>query len=574
MGYRSGAALQARGGHHPRRRAGATCWCGSRTRSGVSVVTRDGAADVPPRAAAGHLHTVLDALDAAAARRRNGPVRRGRPPGRAGAARGQLVVVFSDLFDDRRGRAAAASSPCGPGGTTWPSSTCSTRRSWSSPSTTPRSSSRMEDERRIEVNAARDPRELPGGVPRLPRPHPRRRAPRRTWTTTWCAPTSRWTRCCCASSGGGSGGRRDLRAALAAAGRAGGAHPAAGPPLRPAEAAAPPVRRHRLRAPEPAAHRLAAEAEAAAPLHPAHAHPPRHPARAGAARAPSAAAPRCRGRAGPAATAVVLDAALAMRFVGRAEPLREGADRGARARSPDSRPGGPGHRAALRPRRDAAHRARARPARGPRDAGPDGPAWSTADLGRCLEVAARALEESPTAGKRIVVVSAFTAGSLRLEAPLPTLRGPGRQADPSRDGAARRGARAEGAPQPRPRRPQGRARAAGGRPVGPGQLHGAELRPTCRRRRSRRRSSSPGGWWGRASSSSPPAARRRRRSPSAPRWAARWSGAVILSPDGLAEDDRRDFVRAGAARAPGAGGGRLAAARCATGTRCSSSRRR
>ena len=53
------------------------------------------------------------------------------------------------------------------------------------------------------------------------------------------------------------------------------------------------------------------------------------------------------------------------------------------------------------------------------------PAWSTVDLGRCFEVAARALEESPTAGKRIVVVSAFTAGSLRLEAPPPTVRVPG-----------------------------------------------------------------------------------------------------------------------------------------------------
>jgi len=52
------------------------------------------------------------------------------------------------------------------------------------------------------------------------------------------------------------------------------------------------------------------------------------------------------------------------------------------------------------------------------------PAWTTADLGRCLDVAARVLEESPTPGKRIVVVSAFTAGSLRLETPLPTVRGP------------------------------------------------------------------------------------------------------------------------------------------------------
>jgi uncharacterized protein (DUF58 family) len=67
---------------------------------GLSVVTRAGAADVPPRAAAGHLHTVLDALD-------------GLQPGGGtdlfAAAdhlaervrRGQLVMVFSDFFDDR-----------------------------------------------------------------------------------------------------------------------------------------------------------------------------------------------------------------------------------------------------------------------------------------------------------------------------------------------------------------------------------------------------------------------------------------------------------------------------------------
>jgi uncharacterized protein (DUF58 family) len=67
---------------------------------GVSVVTRAGVADVPPRAAAGHLHTVLDALDSlqpvggtdlfAAADHLAERVRRG-----------QLVVVLSDLFDDR-----------------------------------------------------------------------------------------------------------------------------------------------------------------------------------------------------------------------------------------------------------------------------------------------------------------------------------------------------------------------------------------------------------------------------------------------------------------------------------------
>src|SRR5262249_28680220 len=63
---------------------------------GVSVVTREGSADLPPRAAAGHLHTVLDALDGlqasggtdlfAAADHLAERVRRG-----------QLIAVFSDL---------------------------------------------------------------------------------------------------------------------------------------------------------------------------------------------------------------------------------------------------------------------------------------------------------------------------------------------------------------------------------------------------------------------------------------------------------------------------------------------
>ena len=53
------------------------------------------------------------------------------------------------------------------------------------------------------------------------------------------------------------------------------------------------------------------------------------------------------------------------------------------------------------------------------------PAWGAPDLGHCLEVAARALEESPVAGKRIVLVSAFIAGTLRPETPPPLVRGPG-----------------------------------------------------------------------------------------------------------------------------------------------------
>lgn len=50
--------------------------------------------------------------------------------------------------------------------------------------------------------------------------------------------------------------------------------------------------------------------------------------------------------------------------------------------------------------------------------------YAAADLSSCLERAARALEDSPIAAKRLVVVSDFTANSLRLEAPVPTVRGP------------------------------------------------------------------------------------------------------------------------------------------------------
>jgi len=68
--------------------------------AGLSVVTREGFADVPPRAAAGHLHAVLGALESlqprggtdlfAAAELLAERVRRGG-----------LVLVFSDLFDDQ-----------------------------------------------------------------------------------------------------------------------------------------------------------------------------------------------------------------------------------------------------------------------------------------------------------------------------------------------------------------------------------------------------------------------------------------------------------------------------------------
>ena len=75
--------------------------------------------------------------------------------------------------------------------------------------------------------------------------------------------------------------------------------------------AAPPLRGHRLRAPRPAAHRLAAAAEAAAPLRAADPHPARSPL-ALAARGRSSPAER-RSGAAARATAIVLDTSLSMR---------------------------------------------------------------------------------------------------------------------------------------------------------------------------------------------------------------------------------------------------------------------
>jgi hypothetical protein len=127
---------------------------------------------------------------------------------------------------------------------------------------------------------------------------------------------------------------------------------------------------------------------------------------------------------GPAATVVVVDRGLAMRFVdGQSlfEKARTEARSAIASLGPEDPvtvlPCGPDATPPTAPGLDR------REARETLDRMQ--PAWSTADLGRCFEIAARALEESPTAGKRIVVVSAFTAGSLRLEAPLPTLRAPG-----------------------------------------------------------------------------------------------------------------------------------------------------
>ena len=87
------------------------------------------------------------------------------------------------------------------------------------------------------------------------------------------------------------------------------------------------------------------------------------------------------------------------------------------------------------------------------------PGFEAVDLNRCLEVAARALDDSPLANRRLVLVSALTAGGLHLEREPPVTTGPkGEKLKPEvvlRDVAKGRGldnralldARAEPAPQ-------------------------------------------------------------------------------------------------------------------------------
>jgi hypothetical protein len=52
------------------------------------------------------------------------------------------------------------------------------------------------------------------------------------------------------------------------------------------------------------------------------------------------------------------------------------------------------------------------------------PSFGPADLNTCLELAATTLADSPMLGRRIVLVSDFTVGSLKFERPLPTFKGP------------------------------------------------------------------------------------------------------------------------------------------------------
>ncbi len=126
---------------------------------------------------------------------------------------------------------------------------------------------------------------------------------------------------------------------------------------------------------------------------------------------------------GPAATAIVLDTSLSMRW-SDGESLFERARDEARDALKDLLPEepatvmlcGPG---AVPPAAPTFDRGRLRSQIDDANAG-----YGAAEMSRCMELAARALEESPLPGKRLVLVSDFTAAAFRLETPPPTVKGP------------------------------------------------------------------------------------------------------------------------------------------------------
>lgn len=126
---------------------------------------------------------------------------------------------------------------------------------------------------------------------------------------------------------------------------------------------------------------------------------------------------------GPAATAIVLDTSLSMRF-SDGTPLFDRAREEARDALRDLLPEEPatvmlcGGRAEPPPA-PVFDRARLRTMVDEAQ-----PGYTGADVTRCLELAARALEESPLPGKRLVVISDMTQRAFRMEAPPPQLKGP------------------------------------------------------------------------------------------------------------------------------------------------------
>jgi hypothetical protein len=126
---------------------------------------------------------------------------------------------------------------------------------------------------------------------------------------------------------------------------------------------------------------------------------------------------------GPAATAIVLDASLSMRWSDGTSLFERGRDE-ARDALADLRPEEPATvlvctGSPLPPAAPGFDRSKLR-----QTIDEAQPTYAAADLSRCLDLAARSLEESPMAGKRLVVVSDLTAGSMRLESPPPAVKAP------------------------------------------------------------------------------------------------------------------------------------------------------
>jgi hypothetical protein len=241
---------------------------------------------------------------------------------------------------------------------------------------------------------------------------------------------------------------------------------------------------------------------------------------------------------GPAATAVVVDRSLGMRYRAgdalfeRARDEARAALSSLLAEEPVTLvPCGPEMQTPAAPNFD---RARARETIDRMQ-----PSFGGADLNGCLVLAARALEDSPLPGKRLVVISAFTAASLRLEAPPPKVKVGERLVQPEfllRDVARGRAlpnhflfeVKAEPAPQLGTRMVQVTftARNVSAEPAGevPAtlELSGHAVAKAFL-------TLSPGGTAQKSLTA---------RADSG----GALSGAVLLGADALAEDDRRDFV--------------------------------
>jgi hypothetical protein len=167
------------------------------------------------------------------------------------------------------------------------------------------------------------------------------------------------------------------------------------------------------------------------------------------------------------------------------------------------------------------------------------PSYGGADLNRCLALAAHALEESSTAGKRLVVISAFTAVSLQLDSPPPRIKIADKLVQPEvvlRDVARGRtlsnhflvDVKAEPAPQLGPQMVQVTFTVRNVSSAEASEVPAA-LELSGRTATKAFLSLTSGGTAQKTLSAHTEAG-------------GAVSGAVVLQSDGLAEDDRRDFV--------------------------------